>query len=139
MIESHSDQVLGARIQMRRREGGFCESEFASRIGVPLQTLRAYERGARHVGASALTRISQALQIPPLALFATEEMAAGEDEADAEWSGTSDTERERMRLLRAFSGIANREVRLCVVSLLEQISEANDLAEELLEQAVRSR
>lgn len=136
MMNGPLDESLGAQVRARRLEGGLSESELASRIGVPLGVLRDFERGRSRITASRLEDIGRELALPPLAFFADAAVPPGaEGEVREGWA----SERDRIRLLRAFGRIKDRNVRLCVISLLEQITEANDLAEELLEQVVRSR
>ena len=122
---------LGKRVMARRRERGMSRITFANRIGVPVATLRDYECGTEHIGVSVLSEISHALQIPPLALFSADGGSRGADSlVDDE---VRDAEADRARLLRAFSGIGDREARLDVIAIVERACRCGGLVDERLE------
>lgn len=133
-----ADADLGVRVRARRRERGMSRVEVARRIGVPVSRLRDYECGREHIGAAALSAISHALHVPPLALFAEDPEPArrprDDDAVCAE--DLRAAEADRTRLVRAFSRIEDRDVRLSVISLLEAISRSGTVPEDLLEQVV---
>ncbi|MEH2531805.1 transcriptional regulator with XRE-family HTH domain [Bradyrhizobium sp. AZCC 1588] len=63
------DAMVGARICLFRVNRGISQTMLAERIGVTLQQMQKYERGATRVGASRLAQITSVLGVSVGELF----------------------------------------------------------------------
>lgn len=113
------DAMVGARIRMVRVDRGMSQAALAERVGVALQQLQKYERGASRVGAGKLSRFAIALDVSIGELFEAPE-------------GGSYGGRSLMRVLadpgvlrmfRAYARTADPRVRLCLAKLVESIAD----------------
>ncbi|MBM2293851.1 helix-turn-helix transcriptional regulator [Sulfitobacter pseudonitzschiae] len=66
------DAHVGSQIRTRRRALNLSQPELAARINLSVQQIQKYETGANRVSASTLAEISDALEIPIIALFPSE-------------------------------------------------------------------
>lgn len=60
---SDLDELIGKRIESRRKVLGFSLKNFASRLGVSSQQLYKYEAGINRISASSLKEISDLLNV----------------------------------------------------------------------------
>ncbi len=58
------DVHVGGRIRLRRKLLGVSQGELGKALGLTFQQVQKYERGANRVSASALYRLSSALDVP---------------------------------------------------------------------------
>lgn len=65
------DAMVGVRIRTFRVDRGMSQAMLAERIGVTLQHVQKYERGANRVGASRLSQIASVLGVRVGQLFET--------------------------------------------------------------------
>jgi len=91
------------------------------RLGVSFQQIQKYENGTNRVGAGRLAEIAMALDVPMETLLqgvrTIKRKTRQEDDPLALLSSS-----QAMRLVRAFSKIANGRVRIALVSLAEGIA-----------------
>jgi transcriptional regulator with XRE-family HTH domain len=96
-------------------------SDLGNRLGLTLQPVEKYERGANRIGSGRLVRIASVLGVPLRALLYGAE--------SAEHSGTLSPlrlidDRWSFRLAYAFAPIKERALRRSLVSLVESVSAA---------------
>lgn len=60
---SNLDELIGKKIERRRKFLGYTVSSFAKKIGVSAQQLYKYETGVNRISASALKEISEILNV----------------------------------------------------------------------------
>src|ERR1700737_2496547 len=110
------DIELGKRIRLRRVEQKISQAELGDKLGVSFQQVQKYEKGVNRVGASRLQQIATALDVP--VTFFYEGNSKAEREADSLlFLDSSFT----LRLLRAYTAVANQAVQRQFVSLVESI------------------
>jgi transcriptional regulator with XRE-family HTH domain len=115
------DVAVGHRIRIQRLASGMSQSALADQLGVTFQQVQKYEKGVNRVGASRLTHIASALNVPVSQLIAGEGLAAG---------GTTESSDllqalalpGAVSLLKAYAQIDNSELRATCVDLLRQIA-----------------
>lgn len=115
------DVELGHRIRLRRVEQGMSQNELGEMLGVSFQQVQKYEKGVNRVGASRLSQIADALQVPITFFYgdgtATQKKQQSEVESllflDSSFS---------LRLLRAYASITDQKVQRHFVALMESVS-----------------
>jgi transcriptional regulator with XRE-family HTH domain len=115
------DAIVGRRIRTRRLVLGITQTQLARQVGVSFQQVQKYENGANRVGAGRLVQIAQVLGVPVHTLL------AGLSEAPRKPARADDPLKllangHAVRLAQAFSQIADRHVRVALVSLAEGIA-----------------
>jgi transcriptional regulator with XRE-family HTH domain len=114
------DVIVGRNIRLRRLSKGISQTELASKIGVTFQQVQKYEKGVNRVGASRLSHIAKALNVPVAEFF---DGGPGPEKGDR--SGESPlallSQPQALRVVKAFSKIAESEVRRAIVGLLEKL------------------
>lgn len=118
------DTELGKRIRLRRVEMKISQAELGDKLGVSFQQVQKYEKGVNRVGASRLTQIAEALQVPVMFFY----QHAGED-ADAKRGREVESllfidSSFSLRLLRAYAAIRSQTVQRQMVSLMECLASA---------------
>jgi transcriptional regulator with XRE-family HTH domain len=58
------DVEVGARIRLKRKLNGISQQSLAGKLGVTFQQVQKYEKGTNRVGASRLSQIATALDVP---------------------------------------------------------------------------
>jgi transcriptional regulator with XRE-family HTH domain len=109
--------VVGARISVLRVSRGMSQATLAERIGVTLQQVQKYERGAARVGASRLSKIASVLGVSVGELF--ESSRAGSPGLNSPVHLLA--EPAALRVLRAYAR-TSPHVRLCIAKLVERIA-----------------
>ena len=115
------DVAVGHRIRIQRLASGMSQSALADQLGVTFQQVQKYEKGVNRVGASRLTHIAAALNVPVSQLISGEGLAGGNT------TETSDILQAlampgAVALLKAYSEIANSDLRAAFVDLLRQVA-----------------
>ena len=115
------DVAVGHRIRIQRLASGMSQSALADQLGVTFQQVQKYEKGVNRVGASRLTHIAAALNVPVSQLISGEGLAGGNT------AETSDILQAlampgAVALLKAYSEIANSDLRAAFVDLLRQVA-----------------
>ena len=59
-----TDKHVGSRVRMRRLMLDLSQSALATALGVTIQQMQKYEKGANRISASRLHHISDVLQVP---------------------------------------------------------------------------
>jgi transcriptional regulator with XRE-family HTH domain len=117
------DIQLGESIRAHRLIAGMSQGDLGRRLGVSFQQIQKYEKGTNRVGAGRLPRIARIFDIPIGALFDanTQTFPSGR-------TGAAPVklipERNTLKLLTAFGGIADREIRRRLIDLVDTIAKA---------------
>jgi transcriptional regulator with XRE-family HTH domain len=110
--------MVGARISRLRVGRGMSQTTLAERIGVSLQQVQKYERGAIRVGASRLSQIASVLDVSVGELF--ESSGAGSPGLNSPVHLLA--EPGALRVLKAYARTSSPRVRLCIARLVESIA-----------------
>jgi transcriptional regulator with XRE-family HTH domain len=112
------DAMVGARIGALRVSRGMSQATLAERIGVTLQQVQKYERGATRVGAGRLSKIASVLGVSVGELF--ESSRAGSPGLNSPVHLLA--EPGALRVLKAYARTTSPRVRLCIAKLVERIA-----------------
>src|SRR5215218_1337930 len=106
---------------MQRLNIGMSQTELANEVGVTFQQVQKYEKGANRVGAGRLSQIGAALNIPVSSFFveAPTQRVRGADFSAADLLSRPHV----LELVKAFSQLESRELRLSVVKLVQALSD----------------
>ncbi len=97
------------------------QSDLAGRLGVSFQQVQKYERGANRVGAGRLPQLAEIFNIPIGALFEVNaNTSSGESKGTVPVKLLPD--RNTLKLLTAFAGIAHPEIRHSLIDLVDTIA-----------------
>ncbi len=124
------DIHVGARVRLRRNLLGLTLQTLAKAVGVTYQQLQKYERGVNRIGASRLFNLSQVLDVPVSFFFEDLSPAAAGAGRKGRAKGFSEapvsaidfdvlSERETIKLVRAYYRVTNPRIRKRVLDLLE--------------------
>jgi transcriptional regulator with XRE-family HTH domain len=123
------DVEVGGRIKLKRKLQGMSQQTLAEALGISFQQVQKYEKGVNRVGASRLSQIATALDVPVSYFFEGNHSAQGSDgnpdvrrETDQVAMFLSTTE--GLNLNRAFVKIPSASVRQKVVSLIKSLAMA---------------
>ncbi len=126
------DRHVGRRVRARRTLLGMSQTSLAQALGLTFQQVQKYERGANRISASALFRLSLALNVP-VAFFFEEvhEGLAAEERArsahnlregdERERRGSIPMTREMLELARAYHGIRDQKTRRQVFTFIRAL------------------
>jgi transcriptional regulator with XRE-family HTH domain len=118
-----ADVQIGESIRVHRLIMGMSQSDLARRLGVSFQQVQKYEKGVNRVGAGRLPQIARIFDIPISALFdANADASRGVSAATAPAKLIPD--RNTLKLLTAFGGIAHRKIRHSLAELVDAIEKA---------------
>jgi transcriptional regulator with XRE-family HTH domain len=118
----HIDAVVGSNIRLARLEQGLSLTVLGGRIGVSSQQIQKYESGTNRVGASRLSKIAEALDLPIHALFGSGRGLPNRTPTYVPVD-TLLTRPDALRLLRAFDKINAGGVRVAALHLVEAVGE----------------
>jgi transcriptional regulator with XRE-family HTH domain len=113
------DAKIGRLVWVQRKKLGWTQRDLAERIGVSFQQVQNYENGTNRISISRLTRIAEALDVPPTFFF------AGETKAGV---ASANKSRELLavdgapRLIKAFDRFRSKQTRASFVQLAESIA-----------------
>lgn len=115
------DVTVGRNIRFYRLAAKLSQEALGAEVGVTFQQVQKYEKGRNRVGASRLNQIGKALGIPVIRLF--DGVTSGSDASPGKKSPAElIAEPHAFRLAAAFADIANVELRLSIIQLVEQIA-----------------
>ena len=116
------DVEVGQRIRIQRLAAGLSQSELAERIGVTFQQVQKYEKGANRVGAGRLTQIAHVLNVPVSSFFEGREAIDKVAHQGMKSPLAALAQPYAYRLLRAYTSIADPELRRTIVEFVEQLT-----------------
>jgi transcriptional regulator with XRE-family HTH domain len=118
-----ADTQIGESIRAHRLIVGMSQSDLGRRLGVSFQQIQKYEKGMNRVGAGRLPEIAKIFNIPVGALFdANAVTSPGGSRRSAPAKLIPD--RNSLKLLTAFGGIAHSKIRHTLVDLVDAIAKA---------------
>src|SRR5215510_12350365 len=116
------DMEIAKRVRALRLQRGISQTELGSVLDVTFQQVQKYETGTNRISAGRLQQIAEVLDVPVTYFY------AGIDNEDIPTSPSVDTEFDLLqsahaiRLVRAYSRINDRGVRLKLLKLAECIA-----------------
>lgn len=120
-----ADVQIGESIRAHRLIVGMSQSDLGRRLGVSFQQIQKYEKGTNRVGAGRLPQIAKIFGIPVGALF---DANAATSNSDGESSRPAPVklipDRNTLKLLTSFGGIAHGKIRHSLVDLVDAIAKA---------------
>jgi transcriptional regulator with XRE-family HTH domain len=113
------DAKIGRLVRAQRKQLGLSQTDLAKRIGVTFQQVQKYESGTNRISIGRLTRIAEALDVPPPFFFAGETKASV---ASATKSREFLATEGALRLVKAFDRFPSMEMRTSFVQLAESLA-----------------
>ena len=113
------DAKIGRLVRAQRHKLHLSQSDLAARIGVTFQQVQKYENGTNRISIGRLSRIAEALDVPPTFFFAEETKAsvAASNKSRAFIAGS-----EALRLIKAYDRFQRRELRTAFVEFVESVA-----------------
>ena len=115
-----TDKHVGARVRMRRMMLGMSQEKLGDALGLTFQQVQKYENGANRISAGRLQRIADVFDTP-ITFFYTGISDSGKHHTSQPEFGLFQTG-DVIRLVRAYSQIKERGVRLELLRLTEAIA-----------------
>ena len=118
------DAEIGRRVRVRRLAMSMSQTELGKHLGITFQQVQKYEGGVNRIGSGRLQRIAEVLEVPITYFF------EGENDKIAPTDGVTSpldyikTEG-ALKLVRAFSQIANSNLRFAIVQIVENMAAAS--------------
>jgi transcriptional regulator with XRE-family HTH domain len=127
------DRHVGARLRSRRTSLGLTQTALAHAVGLTFQQIQKYERGSNRVSASALFRLSRALNVS-VAFFFDEmppELTAGQCLPPARQVRNGDSQdranvrmgRRTLGLARVYDRIRDERMRRQIFKIVEALGQ----------------
>lgn len=128
------DVEVGTRIKLKRKLIGMSQQSLAGKLGVTFQQVQKYEKGANRVGASRLSQIATALDVPMSYFFDGNQGERKDDDNPNISRETNEvalflSSTEGFNLNRAFMQIPSAAVRQKVVLLVKSVARAEEKAQ----------
>jgi len=117
------DKYVGSRVRMRRIMLGMSQEKLGEALGLTFQQVQKYEKGTNRIGASRLSRIAEVLGISVGELFETPGSAAQDSKSPANSPLRLLSGRDELRVLTAYSRIADPRLRRAIVELVESAAD----------------
>lgn len=128
--EKDLDRLIGARIKFRRSLLGFSQEKMGEYLGVSLQQVQKYEKGANRISASKLQKISEMLEVPVSSFFEDVRPNAHKEceeyvvcDSAPEVPFDYNNPKETADLLRAFYKISNPKMRRYFIEIIRAYDE----------------
>ncbi len=126
------DIHVGARVRLRRNLLGMSQTDLGKAVGVTFQQVQKYEKGTNRIGASRLFNLSRVLDVPISFFFDDLSPAAAGAGRKRRARGFSEapaaaidfdvlSERETIKLVRAYYRVTDPRLRKRVLDLLEAV------------------
>ena len=106
-------------MRAQREKLGWAQTDLAERIGVTFQQVQKYENGTNRISIGRLTRIAEALDVPPTFFFAGETKAGVASGNKAREFLAADG---ALRLIKAFDRFPSRKTRTSFIQFVEGIA-----------------
>jgi transcriptional regulator with XRE-family HTH domain len=121
------DLEVAKRVRALRLQRGISQTELGGILDVTFQQVQKYETGTNRISAGRLQQIAEVLDVPVTYFYANDSNGNGSSEAKpAVINGEFDLlqSAHAIRLVRAYSRIGDRGIRLKLLKLAETIAEA---------------
>lgn len=128
------DRHVGSRVRMQRMLAGISQEKLGEALGLTFQQVQKYEKGTNRVGASRLSQIATALDVP-MSYFFEGNQGARQDDGNVRVTRETDeialflSSTEGFHLNRAFMQIPSAAVRQKVVLLVKSLALAEEEAQ----------
>ena len=128
-IPNPIDVHVGSRVRLRRMLVGMSQGKLSEQLGLTVQQIQKYEKGANRIGASRLFQIAQILGVPVQFFFddmaeIKKPPASGFSKVDtAPFVMDFVSSREGLQLNRAYTNIADGKVRKKVLDLVKALGD----------------
>ena len=113
------DVLVGGNIRVLRQHRGMSQTDLATKVGVTFQQIQKYEKGSNRVGSGRLYKIATVLKVPIGSLFDGVEHPSNSSAEAAPAAMLAGPY--AMRLLRAFSALADTALRKSIAELVEKM------------------
>ena len=126
-LPNHIDKHVGTRVRMRRMMLDMSQTELGDALDITFQQVQKYEKGTNRISAGRLQQVCHTLQVPVPFFFEgapTGNALPGRPSPDplTDLMAT----RDGLALVTAFMRIADVQVRLRIVNLVEEIVDHQD-------------
>jgi transcriptional regulator with XRE-family HTH domain len=113
------DAEIGRLVRAQRQQLRLSQSDLAERIGVTFQQVQKYENGKNRISIGRLTRVAEALDVPPTFFFGRETKAGvAFGNKSREFLAADGA----LRLIKAYDRFPGREMRTAFVEFVESIA-----------------
>jgi transcriptional regulator with XRE-family HTH domain len=113
------DAEIGCVVRAQRHRLGLSQSDLGDQIGVTFQQVQKYENGTSRISASRLTRIAEALNVPPT-FFVTQDTKPSVAASNKTWEFLATPG--ALRLVEAYNRLSRSSMRAALVELAEKIA-----------------
>ncbi len=139
------DAHVGKRLRQRRIELGMSQQKLSGVTGVSYQQIQKYERGTNRIGASMLWLLSDVLNVQPAYFFdglsrrgrGPAALGGLAEQEKAGYDAELLSDRETMELVKAYSGVADPQVRKGVRQMLGALAKSGKPARPRKRRAAR--
>jgi transcriptional regulator with XRE-family HTH domain len=114
------DADIGKRVRTLRLQRGMSQTELGDLLDVTFQQVQKYENGANRMSAGRLQRVAEVLDVPITFFYSSSESNRGEHSPKIDFDSFQSSD--AIRLVRAYSRIKQRGVRLELLRLTEAIA-----------------
>jgi len=120
------DLEVAKRVRALRLQRGISQTELGGILDVTFQQVQKYETGTNRISAGRLQQIAEVLDVPVTYFYANDTNGSPSSEAKPAINGEFDLlqSAHAIRLVRAYSRIGDRGIRLKLLKLAETIAEA---------------
>ncbi|HEX4409326.1 MAG TPA: helix-turn-helix transcriptional regulator [Xanthobacteraceae bacterium] len=119
---SRVDKLVGRNIRVHRLVGGLTQEGLGEKLGVTFQQIQKYEKGTNRVGSGRLYQIAALLEVPVTAFFEGGETQTGTRASAAASPYDLLADPVSLRMVQAFSEIADQKTRRAVLALVESMT-----------------
>ena len=121
------DKHVGGRVRMRRVMLAMSQQKLGDALGVSIQQVQKYEKGANRLGAGRLQQISHVLQVPVAFFFEGAPSASATCGSDGNalsttWVTDFVASPDGIKLVKAFQGFSDAGLRRRIVLLVKEIA-----------------
>ena len=118
---AEADRRVGACVRAARVKAGLSQSKLATELGITFQQLQKYEKGKNRIAVSTLLLIADALSLTVQSFFDSVERQSADG---SDWPDL--LSKDNIRLLRAFSNIADPEVKRRIMNLVLAVTDGGE-------------
>jgi transcriptional regulator with XRE-family HTH domain len=120
------DLEVAKRVRALRLQRGISQTELGGILDVTFQQVQKYETGTNRISAGRLQQIAEVLDVPVTYFYAGSDGTNGSEPKSPAINGEFDLlqSAHAIRLVRAYSRIGDRGIRLKLLKLAETIAEA---------------
>lgn len=110
---------------MRRTTLGMSQTTLGESVGITFQQIQKYEKGHNRIGASRLQAMAQVLRVPVTYFFeGSPDSSTFEGDEQSALIASFVATADGQALIKAFSKVADRDVRASIVQLVSSIAES---------------